>query len=183
MMMLKINNWKELEEFGKELISYDNPRLPPGSGNAKHEEDVVGDTIIMQCKYTDNKNSSILSNDLDRLNKSADLLTRVPIFVNKSENTISISISITDNNIGDVQDILKLLSIKKTINKLDNYIENMDIGDISGIQSIVNKSKKQWEKLKLKIESKYEKADIKLKCALDDLMITNLFEGDSNAIK
>jgi hypothetical protein len=142
-----INNWEQLEEFAKDLISDDNPKLPANSGGTKGEEDVIGSNIIIQCKYTDNKNMSILKKDLDRLLESANLLSKFPIFLtsNGSNDTV-ISIPINKKT----KDIIKqLCSIVITMSEIEYIEDNIKVCKTRGqLEAIGVRAQKLESKIK-----------------------------------
>jgi hypothetical protein len=111
MTHLKINTWQELENFANNLILFDNPVKPAGSGNSKQEEDVVGKSLIIQCKFSSDKNLSLLRKDIYRLFSSSELLNKFPIFITSNDNTLFITFSYNAFS----PEVLKLISINKLL--------------------------------------------------------------------
>ena len=179
-----INDWEQLEEYAMDLLEGDSPVRPLNSGGTKGEEDVVGTSVIIQCKFTGNKNLSILKKDLDRLCTNADVLLKFPIFLNSNGKDIILSLPIESKSDTDlIKDLIKLIIIYQTSNilidtaciiktpeqlerchKHEKRIHNL-------FKSIIDKFKQQFDKISQVLDSKYK-----------NLMMYNLFE-DSNAIK
>lgn len=179
-----ITGWEQLEEAAADLINDDNPRRPPNSGGAKKEEDVVGSNIIIQCKYTDNKNMSILKKDLDRLLDSANLLSKFPIFLtsNGSNDTV-ISIPM-NHDVELIKDLMRVIIVHKGLEYLTdtarvinnpNQLEKFRKQETKFhymIKGLVDKFQERFKKLADILETKYK-----------NLMMYNLFEGNNNAAK
>ncbi len=85
-------SWQNLEELMTELLMLDKATTIPGSGNGKGEEDVIGLSTITQCKYSTNKNMSILRKDMDRLKDAADLQKKIPLFVTEHDSELLLTI-------------------------------------------------------------------------------------------
>lgn len=178
---MSINTWQDLEDFTVDLLSTDNPRKPAGSGSTKKEEDISGQTILVQCKFTDQKNATILKKDLDRLLESSDQQFKFPVFINKSgDNPPILSFSI-DYDIEITKAIVKLILIKKKISKLRNYLDDkLTIDVLNKINSMLEKLKVEARNLSNTISSDIEKLDISVEARYADLLNCNLFEGDPN---
>lgn len=179
-----INDWEQLEEYAMNLLSEDNPVRPPNSGGTKGEEDVVGTSIIIQCKFTENKNLSILKKDLDRLCLNANALLKFPIFLNSNGKDTVLSLPIeSKHDIDFIKDLVKLMIIYQTSNVLEdtaciinapNQLERYRKQETkihNLFKSIVDKFKQKFDRISQVLDSKYK-----------DLMMYNLF-GDNNAAK
>lgn len=174
--------WQDLEKTMLGMLKKDNAKLTPGSGNSKEEEDVVGNSIICQCKYTADKNISILAKDFDRLLEASKLLKKFPIFVSQSNMGSILSIPLSDDYNDEISYILTSLMI---ITRLRNVTFMLDldlnlneimliakeIDNITGLFKNLNMIKDLISELKLKM-------DIKIKNATN----YNLFE-ENNANK
>ena len=180
-----ITGWEQLEEAAAELISGDDPQRPRNSGGTKKEEDVIGSNIMIQCKFTNAKNMSILKKDLDRLIDSADLLSKFPIFLtsNSSGDTV-ISIPISDNTEEIVKQICSLII---TSSEIANINENINLYTTKNqLEAITIKI----QKIKSRIRHNADFLTSKLNKMLDtlehkyvDLITCNLFDGDKNGTK
>jgi len=172
-----IQSWKQLEESAKELIFDDNPVQPKNSGGTKKEEDVIGNELIIQCKYTDAKNMSILKKDLDRLLENANLLEKFPIFITANGDgdlILSLPVKVDPQLIVDV---IRLTIISNGLQKMilnNNLIKTPDILNkcrkrelkYKGLmQAITSKITDQFNKLSSILDTKYK-----------NLMMYNLFE-------
>lgn len=111
--------WEKLEAKVKELFKLDNAKTVPGSGNGKGEEDVIGLSTIIQCKYTDNKNMSILDKDMKRLRSAAELQDKLPIFINENQSGMVLSIP-EGPLMGDIVNIIIALA---AMNKIEEDLE------------------------------------------------------------
>lgn len=155
-------DWEIFEQKIKEILKYDNAKTVPGSGNGKHEEDIIGLSTIVQCKHTNKKNISILYKDLKRLIEASDLQEKMPIFASKAKDINVISL-ICDNN--SIKDILRLVMIYAQLNYLKKISEESDVKDIhdcnilslisNNINREVNKLKEKLSKITSKIEGSY----------------------------
>ena len=87
-----MSKWDDLEDRMKEYFRLDKAQTVPGSGNGKGEEDVIGETTITQCKYSETKNISILRKDIDRLIDASDLQKKTPLFVTENNGLTLLSI-------------------------------------------------------------------------------------------
>lgn len=104
-----IKNWQDFEEWVKNLLKFDNARLIPGSGSSKKEEDVVGESLLVQCKFTDSENISILRKDIERLNTSSQTIDKFPLFLNHSNGINTITLQINDSSEKLIYKILQVI--------------------------------------------------------------------------
>lgn len=170
-----MNDWLKFEENIKDMLQIDNATTVPGSGNGKHEEDVIGFSTIVQCKYTNKKNISILAKDLDRLLNAAKLQEKLPIFANKVNKYELISILVKDGT-----NILPIIAIIAQLEKINNIL--IGCNDDTIITNITNIT---WPKLKRNIEKKIHILKHKIQ-NIDNLVIEkynsimsyDLFKGD-----
>lgn len=183
MYNINIGSWQELEDFSLALLNHDHPKKPAGSGNSKKEEDVVGRSCIVQCKYTDNETISLKSKDIARLMGAAHEQGKFPLFISSACYNTAISLVFDGEN----NDIIKHLIQKAIIHKsLENIKLIIDKNLIRNI-STYNKVQKEVKRLKrlLKKETDTIKditsdIDKKLQSKYDDLTIIDLFEGEKN---
>jgi len=157
-------DWEDLENKVKDWLAIDDATTVPGSGNGKGEEDVIGISTITQCKYTENKNASILAKDMRRLKDAGKLMGKFPLFVNESSEGVVVSIPECDL----IEDILEYIAIRNqleyvynelleckepaVVEKLYSMFEKVE-RKASGIISKVNK---QIVKIKIKFDTKYQ---------------------------
>lgn len=177
-------SWKDFENRVKELLSFDRPKLTPGSGSSKTEEDVVGINLIAQCKSTESKNISILQKDMDRLTTAAKLLEKFPLFFNQTEssNTVTLCLEAADGqgmlaikyalSYLAVMHGLKVarsnLSLVRNTNELDRISKH--------IEYLVNLGKE----IQGTITKEIGRCQTQVKCKYDDLTIVDLFEAGNN---
>lgn len=142
--MPKGANWKKLEERMAELLIEDKARTTPGSGNSKKEEDVVGLSIICQCKDSDKKNISILNKDINRLIESAKLLGKAPLFTSRAESNTLISIPVTDDNITNIRSIINHLILLARLDNLEREVNFIDKNELN----LCKKAEKEMRAIK-----------------------------------
>jgi hypothetical protein len=165
-----IKNWQDFEEWVKNLLKFDNAKLTPGSGSSKKEEDVVGESLLAQCKFTDSENISILRKDIERLNISSQTIDKFPLFLNHSSgiNTITLQINddtekviykilqviksyiITENLYFDITDCkdIKLLEVyDEKLKNINKTIESICVYLKSRTSTIEKESTKKWRNL------------------------------------
>jgi len=173
-----IDSWQALEEFAYDLIKADHPTLPKGSGSAKKEEDIVGTSTIIQCKYTEDKNMSILNKDLTRLLEACALQGKFPLFVTSNKTNTVLSIPINDDNRNIINMIIDVITI---IKRAEIITDNISLVKTMPQFKLVEKHRDRINILmygiKNRLESIARKADIKLNAKYDDLTICDLFEG------
>lgn len=176
-----MSDWKTLEEFVTDLLVdiNDDAVCTPLSGGTKNEEDVMGRSFIVQCKYTDNKNLSILEKDLTRLRKAADMTGKFPIFVSRSTAGTILSIPIDNNTEEDVKFILKALStlialksMKELAPKLDSY------PFVKRGLSYLRRLKKEVHDIRNTLHKLVDKVEQTLDTKYDDVTMFNLFEQE-----
>lgn len=181
---MSIDNWKELEDFVMNLIKKDRPIKPKGSGSSKKEEDVVGETIIGQCKYSDNVNVSLLSKDLNRLIEAAELLGKFPIFVNQSGNNPTIiSIPIISETKDIVDQILCLVMILHKLNKLNEQkglVKFKTKVEVEHFDRNLEKVKKKISTLTSELNEMTNSLEQFVKSNYNDLLMYNLFDEVNN---
>lgn len=176
-----INSWQALEEFAYDLISPDNPRKPAGSGSAKKEEDVISNCFIVQCKYTEDKNMSILNKDLTRLLLACELQDKIPLFITSNRSDIVLSIPIKDSTRPIINTLLELAVIMKRSEKISDDIRLVKtIGQFEKLQKSANRINILIYGIKNKFESLMRKTAVKLAAKYDDLTICDLFEGEKD---
>ena len=181
---LTMSDWNEFEEFVRRLTIEDGTKRTPLSGGTKHEEDVVGNTLICQCKYTEEKNFHILEKDLTRLLEASKLLKKFPLFFNQSNAGKIMSIPIVKETEDIINTLLMTIILHKRIAALCHFIKNIDnertfikaknelaaIGKLSTELSEINRNE-------------LNRIRNTLSCIEDDLTMFNLFEEQSNESK
>lgn len=166
-------DWKDLENEVKELLDFDSPVIPPNSGGTKKEEDVVGNTIIAQCKSTQNKNISILNNDVERLLKSSEIQNKFPVFITKNKNGTYITIKVDNNS----KNILRYISY---IGYISQLTEMMYLRSTNEIIRIMNKCLKKLKDCYFSLmcdhKLKIDKITQNINSKYDNVYMINMFE-------
>ena len=179
-----MSNWEDLEEFVKSLIKFDNPVRTPLSGGTKHEEDVVGTNILAQCKFTSDKNISILFNDMARLCFAAGKLEKFPIFVSEQEAGKVVAVPITDSTELFLADMLKLAALRQGLDSIKYTMPSISTLSTLGLANKeVTRLKKLYTDLKHNIDQELNLVEMRISSKYVDLTTYNLFEGEANAPK
>lgn len=180
-----MSKWKNLEDLTKRLLECDSPKLPAGSGSGKGEEDVIGQTMIAQCKYTDNKNTSILDKDIERLLSSADMLEKFPLFVTQSSDRVMLSIPVDEETMPVIVHLIKAVRVFKGLRVLDdnlNYMrQNGSLAEIENAKRVYQKLKSTAKRLISSIRSRLSSSEQRADSLYDHLTMYDLFEGDQDA--
>jgi hypothetical protein len=177
-----ISSWQDLEDFAAELVKKDNPIKPKGSGNAKKEEDVVGSTTITQCKYTEDKNMSILSKDLERLLEACSLQDKFPLFITSNGKNTVLSIPINSDTERNVSKLLELLLILLNTSKVYDLLSSIKTPEqLEAVNRLFSGLNRQISCLNIDIGIHIKNLETKIQSRYDDLMMHNLFEGENNA--
>lgn len=179
-----LKSWQALEEFAYEIIKADNPVLPKGSGNAKKEEDVISNCFIVQCKYTDDKNMSILSKDLTRLLDACDLQDKFPLFITSNGSNTVLSIPINDDTRSIIDILIEMAVIVKRSEKINSDIRSIKtMNQYEIIQKFSDRINILTYGLKNRFETIMRKAAVQLAAKYDDLTMCDLFEGEKDGVK
>jgi len=175
-----VSDWNELEKYVKQITSNDNTERTPLSGATKEEEDVVGQSLICQCKATDDKNISILLKDINRLCNAADLQDKFPLFFsrNKSINIFSIPIA-NDEHEEMMCMVVNYIILRKRIQLLRNTkLEGPKAW--MAAEAEYRKLKRLFAFLSNESLDELEQIERQLDSKRDDLLMYNLFEGTPN---
>ena len=174
-----LSKWKTLEDYVVKLLHEDSARTTPGSGSSKHEEDVIGKSIIAQCKQTDHSNSSILQKDLDRLIDACNLHNKFPMFITKNLTDTILSIPITDNTDNIINNLINLICYLKTEEKLNLLIDSIndtsDFKDILLIEKEINNLENKKTKLNKNLFNNTNILKSKFKIKFDTVTMGDLF--------
>lgn len=167
-------NWKDLENKLKSMMSIDKATTIPGSGNGKGEEDVVGFSTIIQCKFSEQKNITILQKDIRRLKEAAELQDKTPLFA--SENDGELIISLTDTQ--HLSSILELIVAMSQLGKLQTDLQICrDVSTWNSINNIYERSTKiLTEKILRLLRDKKELLLNNLEAKYQELTQTSLFD-------
>lgn len=174
------DNWNSLEEYVKKLLSYDQPTRTPLSGGTKGEEDVVGINSVSQCKFTADKNISILAKDLERLISSAKLLNKLPLFFNESNAGRTVAL-LTDHNC--TYHTLSLACLLHGLHTLMPIAYNITtLTQLRDVQKEQDRLKKIYTAIKNEVDIRLGEINKYIKVKYDDLTMHDLFEneGDTN---
>jgi len=174
--------WKDFEEFVKKFIAVDNPVLPPGSGSSKKEEDVVGRTLICQCKHTDSDNISILSKDMERLLEASTTLDKIPLFFNQSNANKVLSIPITKNTEYIIGLVIKLIVSFKDLQQIRENLKVANERTIHILLRQLEESSRKVSRIKSIIENLVNDINNEFKTRMDDLTMYNLFDGENKNV-
>lgn len=175
-----MTDWENLEEFVKSLISYDQPVRTPLSGGTKHEEDVVGIHSVSQCKFTTDKNISILSKDLERLISSANLLGKFPIFFNQCQTCKTVAFPITENTQHIVYYAIKLSLVIHMIGELSKLLpQTKTFPQLKALQAERKRLGNLLRDVQGHISIRLTQLDNAISAKQDDLTSYNLFEQDN----
>lgn len=176
-----MSDWKILEDYVKSLLHTDKAKTTPLSGGTKGEEDVVGRTMIAQCKFTEKKNISILAKDLERLLNAAKLTEKFPLFASRSEAGTIISFPVTDETEDDIVFILKILSCLNTLRELKEVIPHVSTtGMIKGAQANLRDLKQEYAKIREVFTNLVNSIEQTIDAKYIDLTTYNLFDQEKN---
>lgn len=176
-----MSDWSNLEEFVKSLLQFDQPTRTPLSGGTKHEEDVVSTHLVSQCKYTSDKNISILSKDLERLLTASNLLHKFPLFFNQSEAGKTISIPFTTNTTYIISEAIKLITVLFSTSELPSLINiSNNLSNINLAEVELNKIKSLFYTITKNIKDRISMIENTLDSKRDNLMMYNLFDNKGN---
>lgn len=181
---LTMSDWQEFEEFVRRLTIEDGTKRTPLSGGTKHEEDVVGNTLICQCKCTEEKNFHILEKDFTRLLEASKLLEKFPLFFSQSSAGKIMSIPILKETEDTINTLLMTIMLHKRLIALLQFTKNVKderaflkakselaaVGKLSAELSEANR--RELERIR-NILSYIE----------DDLTMYNLFDGQPDEPK
>jgi hypothetical protein len=171
------NCWQELEDDMLKLLAHDKVKRTPLSGGTKGEEDVVGIYTLTQCKFTTDKNVSILASDLERLLKAAKLLDKLPLFVSESKAGKIVSIPITDETRDILSLALRLATLQKGLSTIEDILNFVDSEQqIKRVEADITRLEKSFSFIKDSIKEKLEKVNRKVTTKLDDTQMYNLFD-------
>jgi len=179
-------SWQELEEYTKEFLDYDDPKLPKGSGSTKREEDIITNNIVAQCKFTENENITIKEKDITRLLSASSLQEKLPIFINECKNYKVISFIVEDNTEEIIKESVKFASIKLAINTTGNLINTLlSVSDINQLPNHTVKKvdkkltsmKKNFSIISNTIQKNFEKCSNALQALYNKFLMIDLFTG------
>lgn len=173
-----MSNWKNLEKFVKDILWYDDPKLTPASGATKSEEDVVGLQSVCQCKFTEDKNISILSKDLKRLLNASTLLHKFPFFFTESQAGRIVSLPITKDTDLHIECALRICIVLHALDELDLLVKGMkSIRDLKKAESEYDRVKTIFNSIKALVNDRLADINRKIDSKYVDLTTYNLFEG------
>lgn len=179
-----VNSWQDLENLAVEILVDDHPVKPKGSGNAKKEEDVIGDNIIAQCKYTEDKNFSILTKDLERLKEACKLQNKLPLFISSNSKETLLSLPITNLNENLIKVIITILRIYASLDKLEDEVKiAKTIEQLRAISKKITRNKSAMQSNANEINSRLFRLLDMAEIKYVDLTTYDLFEGEKNGIK
>lgn len=180
-----ISNWQELEKYTKKLLRHDQPERTPLSGGTKSEEDVVGINSVSQCKFTQDKNVSILEKDIARLISSSALLNKFPLFFNQSASRTTVAVPISQDTCVIVDMMLRLACLMQGIEQMTWTVRaSKEIRQLRDAEKEVNRLKKEFSLLKEELYRQLKRLTTSVETKEADLLSYDLFEqGDANGAK
>lgn len=171
-----MSNWSQLEEYVKQITSNDNTKRTPRSGATKKEEDVVGESLVCQCKDTDDKNFSILAKDLNRLTSAADLQNKFPLFFSRNESCVLLTIPMTyDEHKEMACMVINYIILRKRLQLL-RQVDPRDFKDLAAAEKEHAKLRKILAFLSRESIEHLDSIEKKLDTKRDDLLTHDLFE-------
>jgi len=174
-----VNSWKDLEDLAAEILKEDHPVKPKGSGNAKKEEDVIGDNIIAQCKYTEDKNFSILTKDLERLKEACKLQDKLPLFISSNSKETILSLPITNMDEELLKAIITIIRIYASLDKLEDEVKiSKTVEQLRSVSSKIIRNKSAMQSNANNINTRLFKLLDKAEIKYIDLTTYDLFEGE-----
>lgn len=176
--MFKILDWNELEEVAVDLLKEDSPVRPKNSGGSKKEEDVVGSSLMVQCKHTTNKNITIKDADLKRLIKAADALQKLPVFL--SANHDSVLFSVLLDNCPDIpQSLINIAIVIKSISILKSELTYVrSVKHLHSIRKELTNKQILFKKEIDKIKKGLTRLETACNTKYDDLTMVDLFNEE-----
>lgn len=173
------SDWKSLEADLAYRLKNDSARTTPGSGNSKGEEDVVGKSVICQCKYTEQKNITILNKDLQRLRIAAKLLNKFPIFASEAKNGQVLSLILDDEFEFENSNIIQLIIIMSRLNNVD-YATALELStvDLNNLSTEVEQIGRLFNDLKTTLGKKLKLLSTKVDAMIMHDSTYNLFDGE-----
>lgn len=177
--MFKISDWNELEEFAVDLLKEDSPIRPKNSGGSKKEEDVVGSSLMVQCKHTSNKNITIKDQDLKRLEKISYDLDKLPVFLSANYDSTLLSLSFS-NNVELIDSLINLAIILKSIKRLKNEVKYINtLKNLRLAKGELSKKIQLFNNTFHKIKKEISRLEEQYNTRYDDLTMVNLFDEES----
>jgi len=165
--------WEDLENKVKDWLKIDEAITVPGSGNGRSEEDVIGISTITQCKYTENKNASILAKDMKRLKEAAKLQDKFPLFVNESSEGVVVSIPECE----EIVDILTYITIIKQLDQVEKELSECNrIEILEKLDSLFEKISKKAQRSNKKLRDQLNKIKNVICTKYNNLTTYNMFE-------
>jgi len=171
-----MSKWREFEESMAEFLSADNVKTTKGSGSVKHEEDLIGETTVSQCKNTDKESYSLTNKDIDRLLSAATILEKFPLFLTGTKDHTTLSIPLTEDTSDDVVKMLKLVIIKKRLEKIIG-VNTTDPRVPAQLTYVYKKTVRLFSEITNEINSLIDRCEKKLDVLSDNVQMYDLFES------
>lgn len=175
--------WEDFENQVEFILKKDNPVKPKNSGGTKKEEDVVGKSIIAQCKLNSTKDLHIKAKDIQRLNESSKLLGKKPLFFSKCECGTFLTIQIDQLGKDDLLFLNIIILFKRMENLLDSLEKVSTITEWKPLENEKNNIDKLHRILDNTITDTHKKLDQKITSVINNLTMYNLFEGEKDGFK
>jgi hypothetical protein len=168
--------WQIFEKMMAKLLEEDGAKTTKGSGSVKHEEDLIGETIVAQCKQTEKVSYSVSDKDISRLLSAADVLDRFPMFLTETAVHTTVSIPITKSTIDDISQIINMIIVKQRLRKLLS-IKTDDPAVLHRVKKVFNKTTKLLNSIVSDLRDIEEKCVTKIKVYEDDALMYDLFDN------
>ena len=162
--------WKDLEDDVYQLLKFDKPRKPAGSGSAKNEEDVISESFIAQCKHTNSNSISIKKSDIERLINASYIKT--PLFVIGVDKLQMLGF-INDKEITPL--LIKFVALLSRLRLLDSCAASSAI-NISTMRKEVAKVEQIYTELANEIGNRISNLNNTIDAREEDLLTINMFE-------
>lgn len=176
--MSNIKNWSDLEEYAKGLTDEKSKRTP-GSGNSKKEEDVVSSNLLIQTKFSESKNTTILDKDVKRLEEASTQLIKVPLFITKTKEHLICSLLVNDASKEVITSAIKVMTVINEIKKIEEHIKNkLTLTELHRVNKILNESVKSLESVVGSIRVAQEKLSNSIDSKIKNAHNVDLFEQE-----
>jgi hypothetical protein len=169
------SKWQDFEKFVEKFLALDRAKTTKGSGSVKHEEDVIGETLVVQCKQTDSKNSHILHQDVSRLLDAAETLDRFPLFLTNTQKYSLVSIPLTEETSEDILRMLSVLVIRMSLMKVLKTTTYDPIA-LQRLKASYHQTRNLLEELKNGLKTLESRCETRISSIEDDVQMYDLFD-------
>lgn len=176
-----MSDWREHEKYWVKALKQDKAMRIPGSGSTKGEEDVIGETMLVQCKSTDKESVSMSKKDINRLVNNAKLLDKFPLFSVESSTCKMVCIPVDDDTTGLLTEALEYIRIRKNLDTIKGYLDKIkDLKPLSSTQKWTSSVERYFYKFTHTIKQQLSRIQKDLDQRWIDLTHGNLFDEYEN---